>query len=139
MGKRGRPARQVQVVDLGESLPTCRTRVKTLCRRALSEAGVKPARGQVRVKVEWVEKDCRHSHDEIDGAIEGIRDALYATGVVYAPELLDFRSVQRLKATNPHVRVTITGRISEGLVHCTPQQQWDSNSNNFLFNRTGVL
>ncbi len=139
MGKRGRPARQVQVVELGESLPTCRTRVKTICRRALIEAGTKPVRGQVRVEVEWVEKDCRHSHDEIDGAIEGIRDALHVMGIVYAPDLLEFRSVQRLKASNPHVTVTITGRISEGLASCTQQSQYDGTTNSFLFNRTGVL
>lgn len=138
MGKRGRPARQVQVVELGESLPTCRTRVKTLCRRALIEAGTKPVRGQVRVEVEWVEKDCRHSHDEIDGAIEGIRDALHMMGIVYAPDLLEFRSVQRLKASNPHVTVTITGRICEILAVHAEQSERDS-SNSFLFNRTGVL
>lgn len=139
MGKRGRPAKDVQIVSLGSSLPVSKVRVRTLLKRALRNAAFVPVEGQVRVEVEWVEGSCRHSHEEIAEAIEGIRDELYKCGAVERLDLLDFRSVQRLKATNPHVTVTVTGKKAEGAHPIGALILTDEERRGGIYNKMGIL
>lgn len=139
MGKKGPVARDVQVVPLGQSLPVSPVRVRTLFRRALRDVAFVPVRGPVRVEVEWVEGTCRHTHDEISEAIEAIRDELHESGAVERPDLLDFKSAQRLKATNPHVTVTVVGRMAEGVRPIGALVLTDEERRGVDYNKTGVL
>lgn len=129
----------VQAVSLGRSLPTSAVRVRTLLRRALRDAAFVPVKGPARVEVEWVEGSCRRTHGAISEAIAGIREELHECGAVERPDLLDFRSVQRLKATNPHVTVTVTGRMAEGKRPIGALVLTDEERRGGDYNRPGVL